>query len=96
YRERHDYIVGALNELQGIDCRPGEGTFYAFPQVGELLAANGLASDVELVELLLNDADVACVPGSAFGAPGYIRLSFATSLETLAEAIKRVKRALYA
>lgn len=96
YKERHDYIVAALNELDGIECRPGEGTFYAFPRVSELLTMRGLADDVELVELLLNEADVACVPGSAFGAPGYIRLSFACSLETLAEAVKRLKRALYA
>jgi len=96
YKQRHDYIVDALNALDGIECRPGEGTFYAFPRVVDLLAAKGLASDVDLVEHLLNDADVACVPGSAFGAPGYIRLSFACSLETLAEAIKRIKRALYA
>ena len=96
YRERHDFIVAALSELDGIECRPGEGTFYAFPHVGGLLDSKGLANDVELVELLLNSADVACVPGSAFGAPDYIRLSFASSLDTLAEAVKRLKRALYA
>ena len=79
-----------------VDCRAGEGTFYAFPHVGDLLDSKGLANDVELVELMLNAADVACVPGSAFGAPGYVRLSFASSLETLAEALERLKRALYA
>ena len=61
-----------------------------------MLEQKGLASDTELVELLINEADVACVPGSAFGAPGYLRLSFACSLELLEEAVQRIKRALYA
>jgi aspartate aminotransferase len=96
YKQRHDYIVAALNELDGFECRPGEGTFYAFPRISGLLEAKGLASDTELVELLISKADVACVPGSAFGAPGYVRLSFACSIEMLEEALKRMKRALYA
>ena len=96
YRNRHDYIVAALNELDGFECRPGEGTFYAFPKIAGLLEAKGLADDSALVELLLNEADVACVPGSAFGAPGYVRLSFACSMEMLEEAMTRIKRALYA
>ena len=96
YKQRHDYIVAALNDLDGFECRPGEGTFYAFPRVSGVLQARGLASDSELVELLIGDADVACVPGSAFGAPGYMRLSFACSIETLEEAVRRMKRALYA
>lgn len=94
YRERHDTIVAGLNEIRGIDCRAGEGTFYAFPRVIELLAAKGLASDSELVELLLNEADVACVPGSAFGSPGYVRMSFACSMETLHEALRRIQKAV--
>ena len=96
YKQRHDYIVGALNALEGFECRPGEGTFYAFPRISGLLQKKGLAGDAELVELLINEADVACVPGSAFGAPGYMRLSFACSLEMLEEAVQRIKRALYA
>ena len=96
YKQRHDYIVAALNDLDGFECRPGEGTFYAFPRVSGVLQARGLASDSELVELLIGEADVACVPGSAFGAPGYMRLSFACSIETLEEAVRRMKRALYA
>ncbi len=96
YKERHDYIVAALNDLDGFECRPGEGTFYAFPRISGLLQAKGLANDTELVELLIEKADVACVPGSAFGAPGYMRLSFACSIATLEEAVRRMKRALYA
>ena len=96
YRMRHDAVVSALNGIDGFECRPGEGTFYAFPKVTDALQAKGLSSDIELAELLINEADVALVPGSAFGAPGYLRLSFAASLETLEEAINRITRALSA
>ena len=96
YRERHDFLVAALNELPGFRCRPAEGTFYAFPQVAGAIESLGLADDAALVERLLYEAEVACVPGSAFGAPGYMRLSYACSLETLAEAVERIKRAVSA
>ena len=96
YRQRHDYVVQALNAIPGVECRPGEGAFYAFPRVAGAITALGLKDDAELVEYLLNKADVALVPGSAFGAPGYVRLSFACSLETLQEAIQRINRALSA
>ncbi len=96
YRERHDAVVSALNGIDGFKCRPGEGTFYAFPEVTDALKARGLSSDIELAELLIDEADVALVPGSAFGAPGYLRLSFAASLETLEDAIDRIKRVLSA
>lgn len=96
YKERHDFLIPALNELEGIDCRPGEGTFYAFPRIVGALEARKLANDVELVEFLLDQANLACVPGSAFGAPGYIRLSFACSMQTLETAVERMKRALSA
>ena len=94
YKERHDYIVGALNDIGGFECRPGEGTFYAFPRVDAALGRMQLASDTDLVKRLINVADVACVPGSAFGAPGYVRMSFACSLDTLREATDRIKRAV--
>ena len=96
YRERHDFVVNALNEIAGFRCRPGEGTFYAFPEISGAIAAKGMASDVEFVEFLLNEADVACVPGSAFGAPGYLRISFACSMEELEESVRRIKRAVAA
>ncbi len=96
YKRRHDYLCKALNDIPGFECRAGEGTFYAFPRVSGALDRLGMSSDTELVEHLLNEADVALVPGSAFGAPGYLRLSFACSLETLQEAIKRIKQAVAA
>ena len=96
YKQRHDYLNAALNAIPGIECRAGEGTFYAFPRVTGALEQLGLGSDTELAELLLNEADVAVVPGSAFGAPGYLRLSFACSLDTLEEAVRRIKQVLAA
>lgn len=96
YHERHDYFVGALNAIDGFECRPGEGAFYAFPRIQGVLDARGMADDVEFVAFLLNEAEVACVPGSAFGAPAYVRFSFACSMEILEESVRRIKRALTA
>lgn len=96
YKERHDYVVAALNDIDGFECRRGDGTFYAFPKVTETLKTMQLDNDTDLVELLLNDAGVACVPGSVFGAGGHIRLSFACSMATLEEAITRIRRAVMA
>jgi len=96
YRQRHDFVVGALNDIPGFECRPGEGTFYAFPRVTGAIGSLGLKNDVELNEFLLNEANVALVPGSAFGAAGYLRLSFACSMESLEEAVKRIRHAVTA
>lgn len=96
YRQRHDYIVAALNAIPGLRCRSGEGAFYAFPHVQGAIERLGLADDTALAEKLITEADVACVPGAAFGAPGYLRMSFACSLETLEEAVNRLNRVLAA
>jgi aspartate aminotransferase len=96
YKRRHDFIVGALNDIPGFECRPGEGTFYAFPRVVSAIEALGLRNDVEFAEFLVSKADVSLVAGSAFGAPGYLRLSFACSMETLVQALQRIKRAVSA
>lgn len=94
FRERHDYVVAALNGIPGFKCLPSSGTFYAFPSVSGALRTKGLRDDLALSELLLNSGEVAVVPGSAFGAPGYLRLSFACSLEVLKEAIRRITRVI--
>ncbi len=91
FKERHDYLVDSLNSIDGVNCVPGDGTFYAFAQVDELMAKAKVSSDVELCEKLLTEANVALVPGSAFGTDGYCRLSFATSMDVLKEAVKRIK-----
>jgi len=94
YKARSDYVVKALNEIPGFECREGEGAFYAFPRVTGAMKAKGLADDADLVKLLLNEADVVLVPGTPFGAPGYVRLSFACSIEELEQAVARIKAAL--
>ena len=94
YKARSDYIVGALNSIPGFECRPGEGAFYAFPRVTGAIEAKGLKDDFELVELLLKEAIVVMVPGTPFGSPGYLRISFACSLEELEESVRRIKAAL--
>jgi aspartate aminotransferase len=95
FKQRHDYLVKALNELPGVRCAEADGTFYAFPDFSAVIARlDGVDDDVKLAEYLLNEVGVALVPGSAFGAPGYARLSFATSLEVLKEAVSRLQKAL--
>jgi aspartate aminotransferase len=94
FKKRHDYLVAALNELPGVDCAKGDGTFYVFPNFAGAIKNSQFDNDVEFAENLLSEAGVALVPGSAFGAPGCMRLSFATSMSTLESAIERLKKAL--
>jgi len=96
YRARHDYLVAALNDIHGFECRPGQGTFYAFPRVSGAIERLGLADDTALTEHLINAANVVVVPGSAFGAEAYLRLSFACSQETLQQAVGRIKEVVAA
>lgn len=95
FRERHDFVVNALNEIEGVECIAADGTFYAFPSFQAVIDNDErFSNDIELAEFLLMEAGVALVPGSAFGAPGNMRLSFATSMEILEDAIGRIKKAL--
>lgn len=95
FRQRHDYLVKALNELPGVRCAEADGTFYAFPDFTAAIARlDDVDDDAKLAEYLLDTVGVAVVPGSAFGAPGYARLSFATSMEVLEDAIQRLQKAL--
>ena len=96
FKERRDFVVRALNSLPGVSCLPGAGTFYAFADVTRAMAALGCRDDAEFAELLLNEAGVAVVPGSGFGSPGHLRLSFACSLATLEQALDRMARMLVA
>ena len=99
FRERHLFVVDALNKIPGVKCIASGGAFYAFPDVRPVIAALHQkstikeATDVALSEYLLEQAGVAIVPGSAFGSDGYIRLSFATSMENLKNAISRISKA---
>ncbi|MGC9456407.1 MAG: pyridoxal phosphate-dependent aminotransferase [Halothiobacillaceae bacterium] len=94
FRARHDFVVAALNAIEGVQCLPSQGAFYGFPDMRGAIARLGLADDVALAEHLLESAGVAVVPGSAFGAPGHARLSYATSMEQLEKALDRMSSAL--
>jgi aspartate aminotransferase len=95
FEQRHKYVHAALNEIGGFECLPSAGTFYSFPNVEKALSSlDGIDDDVQFAEHLLDKVGVALVPGSAFGAPGHIRISFATSMENLEQAISRIKSAV--
>ena len=95
FKERHDRVVARLNELKGVSCLRSQGAFYAFADVREAIAnLPDVKNDVEMAEYILQGAGVALVPGSAFGAEGYLRLSFATSMEVLHNALDRIERLL--
>ena len=93
FKQRHDHVVERLNRLPGVEAIKADGTFYSFPDFSGVIAAKGYNSDLDLAEALL-EAGVAMVPGSAFGAPGHMRLSFATSLEALDKALDRLEIAV--
>ena len=90
FEERHEYIVNALNAIDGVECPRSQGAFYSFPRVEGLIKRLGLKDDVEFSTYCLEKLNIALVPGSAFGAPGYVRFSFATSMDNIEQAVKRL------
>jgi aspartate aminotransferase len=94
FKERHDYVVAALNHIEGVSCSPADGAFYAFANVEGAIAKMGLKNDLEFSEVLLNTVGVAVVPGSAFGLDGHMRISYATSPAILQDAIARINKAI--
>lgn len=96
FKQRHDYVVAGLNKLPGVTCLEGAGTFYAFAHVEKAMQIVGVRDDNAFAEHLLIHGGVAVVPGSGFGAPNHMRLSFACSMQTLEEALKRMERTLRA
>ena len=100
FKERHSYVVNRFNTIPGLNCLMAGGAFYAFPDardaIDTLYKAEKIpaATDIALAEYLLEKFDVAVVPGSAFGAEGYFRISFATSMENLTNALDRIEKAL--
>ena len=93
FKQRHDWLVAALNDLPGVTCLKGDGTFYAFADFNGAMRTLGLRDDLELAERLL-EGGIALVPGSAFGTPGCMRLSFAVGLDTLKAAVQRISSVL--
>ena len=94
FKERHDYIVAALNSLPGVSCLESAGAFYAFADVRGAMRNLGFRDDAAFTEYLLNQAGVAVVAGSGFGGQGHVRLSFATSMDMLRKAIERMRAVL--
>ena len=92
YQRRADWLIPALSEIPGISCSPPEGAFYAFPNVKSLMAHGGFATSKEVADELLNKYAVVVTDGAAFGAEGYLRLSYATSLDVLQEAVTRIRQ----
>jgi aspartate aminotransferase len=90
FERRHNFLVDSLNAIDGIECPKSRGAFYSFPRVQGLIDRLGLKDDVEFSTYCLDKISLALVPGSAFGAPGYVRLSFATSMDNLKLAIDRL------
>lgn len=92
FKERHDYLVQRLNHIADLAVIPADGTFYIFPDVQEIIKKKNLRNDLEFSERLLQEQGLALVPGSAFGNEGCIRLSFATSLPILEDAMNRLSQ----
>lgn len=91
FRRRHDLFYAGIRELPGFSCVPASGTFYLFPNVEDAMRRKGAATDIAFCEQILDATGVALVPGTAFGAPGHLRFSFAASVETLTSALARLR-----
>jgi aspartate aminotransferase len=95
FEQRGEHVVKRLNKIKGVHALPSDGTFYSFPDCSAVIeATDGVKDDVELGSYLLDHAEVALVPGSAFGLPGHLRLSYATDMETLDKALDRLERVI--
>ena len=92
FKERHDFIIKELKKIDGIKILESEGTFYTFPDMNNIInELQNISNDIELAEFFIEEAGVAMVPGSAFGTPGCMRISFATSMENIKEGTRRIK-----
>jgi aspartate aminotransferase len=94
FEKRRDYIVGRLNAIKGITCFKPQGAFYVFPNIKKLLKKLNMPDSSKFAEFLLEKAKIAVVPGDPFGAPGYMRLSYATSMENIKNGLDRLEQAI--
>ncbi|MEE2981899.1 MAG: pyridoxal phosphate-dependent aminotransferase [Pseudomonadota bacterium] len=95
FKQRHDFVIRELDQIEGVEVEPSAGTFYTFPDMsGVIERTAGIDDDLQLAESLLDKAGVAGVPGSAFGAAGCMRFSYATSMDVLKDAMTRLQEAL--
>jgi aspartate aminotransferase len=91
YRRRRDELVPALNAVRGLSCAAPRGAFYLFPNVTEAMRRLGCATSIDLAQRLMGEIGVATVPGEAFGCPGYLRLSYALSIDRIREGVRRLR-----
>jgi aspartate aminotransferase len=95
FKQRHDYVYETLKAMNGVEILPCDGTFYSFPSFQAVIdRMDNIEDDVQLAQLLLEKADVALVPGSAFGLSGYLRLSFALDMDSLEKALTRIRQTI--
>jgi aspartate aminotransferase len=95
FQERRNFVVKALNKIEGINCLNPDGAFYVFPSCKELIGKKDLngkeiKSDTDFVQSLLESSGVAVVQGSAFGLEGFFRISYATSMKNLEKALEKI------
>lgn len=91
YQRRRDYIFGRISSIEGMECNLPEGAFYIFPKVSGFFGGR-IKNSFDFAELLLEEAYVAVVPGGAFGADDYIRISYAASMEKIEEGLDRIEK----
>jgi aspartate/methionine/tyrosine aminotransferase len=98
FDRRRKLIVAMLNEIDGVECPTPEGAFYVYPSVkaliGKTLRGKTIGSSAELANIILDEAEVAVVPGEAFGTPGYLRLSYALGDADITEGVTRMQKLL--
>lgn len=92
FKQRHDYVFEFLSSTDGIQVIPSDGTFYAFPNMQPIIDnAKGIKTDMDLSDHLLTEAHIAITPGTAFGLPGSMRISYAVDMDSLSNALNRLK-----
>ena len=94
FDERRRYMVEKFNSIPGVSCTAPKGAFYAFPNIKKVLEKGGFKDDFEFADFLLENAKIAAVPGSAFGYPGYMRFSYATSMDNIKKGLDRFEAAV--
>ena len=87
-------MIPALRSIPGVTCAEPEGAFYAYPNIGQFLGTDGLATTLDFSEKLLHEAHVAVVPGEAFGTREHVRISYATSMTELERGLQRLREFL--
>jgi aspartate aminotransferase len=90
YRKRRNFVVARLRRIPGVQCAEPQGAFYVYPNVSVAIGKNGIAGTLQFSERLLSEANVAVVPGEAFGTDHHIRISYATSIAELERGLERI------